>query len=48
MTTPIDSAARWLERQVSDMTYGEAVIRVIVHAGKIRIEKTVTVKEQPE
>ena len=48
MTPAIESAALWLDRQVSDMNFGEAVIRVIVHAGKTRIEKTVTIKEAPE
>ena len=46
MTPAVEKAAIWLDRQVSDMSYGEASIRVIVHAGRLRIEKTVTIKEQ--
>lgn len=49
MTPTIERAALWLDRQISDMVFGEAAIRVTIHDGEVRqIERTVSEKIRPE
>lgn len=45
MTHEIERAALWLENQIADMQYGEAAIRIVVHAGKARLERQVICRD---
>jgi len=43
----IKSLTAWLEKSAAALPYGEVIVKVIIHAGKIkRVEKTITIKEQ--
>ncbi len=42
-------AAKWLNEQAARVAFGAVSTTLILHAGRVsRIERTVTVKEQPD
>ena len=44
----INSAATWLLEQVSQISFGEAIVKIVMHGERlVRTERTVTNKMQP-
>jgi hypothetical protein len=40
--------AAWIQEQTKKIKYGEASIRVVIHAGKIKyFERNISLKDQP-
>jgi hypothetical protein len=44
----IAAAAKWLAHEADRLRFGELVVRLVLHAGRVsRVERTITEKSQP-